>query len=163
MTGPVVRRARPADFDAVAELTVAAYVDPGFVSATSGYAAELRDTAARAGEAEVLVAELNGDVVGAVTWCPTGSPWREIADDDEGEFRTLAVLPDVRGQGVGEALVAACVDRARAAGYRGVAISTMAAMTHAHALYLRLGFQRAPEADWSPRPEIDLMAFRLRF
>ena len=49
-------------------------------------------------------------VLGSVTFCPAGSTWREIAWDDEGEFRMLAVAADARGRGVGEALVRACLD-----------------------------------------------------
>ena len=61
-------------------------------------------------------------VLGCVTICPPGSPWREISRDDEGEFRMLAVAPAVRGRGVGEALVRMCVDRFRSEGCRGVVV-----------------------------------------
>jgi ribosomal protein S18 acetylase RimI-like enzyme len=102
-------------------------------------------------------------VLGAVTYCPSGSAWREIAAEDEGEFRMLAVSGAARGRGVGLALIEACLDRAREAGMRGVAISTMSEMTDAHRLYGRLGFTRVPDSDWSPQSGVCLMAFRLRF
>lgn len=154
---------RPADFGAVSEVTVSAYVGDGFIAPGSGYVTDLSDTATRAAGAEIWVAVDGDEVLGAVTWCPRGSSWREIARADEGEFRMLAVAPSARGRGAGEALVRHCVDLARAAGFSGMVLGTMAQMTAAHRIYLRLGFERAPEQDWSPVPGIDLWAFRLRF
>ena len=159
-----VRAARPAEYAAVTEITVAAYVDGGYIPPAADYVSELGDTAARAGGAEIWVAtDADRRVLGSVTWCPSGSTWREIARDDEGEFRMLAVAAAARGRGVGEALVRACLDRARADGLGGVAISTMDRMTDAHRLYGRLGFSRVPEADWSPVEGVSLLAFRVRF
>jgi hypothetical protein len=34
-------------------------------------------------------------------------------------------------------------------------------MTAAHRLYERSGFRRVPERDWTPTPEVPLLAFRL--
>ena len=34
-------------------------------------------------------------------------------------------------------------------------------MTQAHRLYLRLGFRRAAEHDWSPAPGVELLSFVL--
>jgi ribosomal protein S18 acetylase RimI-like enzyme len=64
-----------------------------------------------------------------------------------------------RGRGVGELLVTACLDRARAAGKRRVVISTDPRMTSAHRLYERLGFTRLPERDWSPMPGVHLLVY----
>jgi GNAT superfamily N-acetyltransferase len=159
-----VRPALPAEYAAVSDITLAAYVGGGFIDPGSAYVAELADTLGRAAGAEIWVAEDDaGRIVGAVTYCPIGSTWREIAYDDEGEFRMLAVSPEARGRGVGTALVRACLDAARTAGLAGVAISTMDRMGDAHRVYGRLGFARAPEADWSPVPGVQLLAFRVRF
>ena len=47
----------------------------------------------------------DGDILGSVTFCPPGLPVaRARRRDGEGEFRMLAVAPDARGRGVGEAL-----------------------------------------------------------
>jgi len=111
----------------------------------------------------VLVA-LDGDLlVGSVTWCPEGSEYREIGRPDEGEFRTLVVAPSARGRGVGEALVRYCFDLSRAAGHHGMVLSTLPSMLDAHRLYMRLGFTREPERDWSPHPETELWAFELAY
>jgi GNAT superfamily N-acetyltransferase len=159
-----VRPALPSEYGAVTEITVAAYVDGGYIPPDADYATELGDTATRASGAEIWVAtDPDNRVLGSVTWCPVGSTWREIARDDEGEFRMLAVAAEARGRGVGEALVRACLDTAREAGLGGIAISTMDKMTDAHRLYQRLGVSRVPAADWSPVDGVCLLAFRIRF
>jgi ribosomal protein S18 acetylase RimI-like enzyme len=163
LKGLEVRVARPEEYAAVTELTLEVYVGGGYIPADDSYVEELSATERRAVEADVLVAVEDGAVLGAVTYCPPGSSWREIAAEDEGEFRMLAVSVEARGRGVGLALIRACVDRARETGLRGVAISTMSEMTDAHRLYGRLGFTRVPDSDWSPHSGVCLMAFRLRF
>lgn len=160
---PEVRLARPEEYAAVTDVTLGVYVGGGYIPPDDYYVEELAATEKRAAEADVLVAVEDGAVLGAVTYCPLGSAWREIAAGDEGEFRMLAVSPDARGRGVGLALIQACLDRAREAGLLGMAISTMSEMTEAHRLYGRLGFSRVPDSDWSPQSGVCLMAFRLRF
>jgi ribosomal protein S18 acetylase RimI-like enzyme len=155
---------RPARDDAeelarVGEITFAAYDHDRPVRGE--YAGELRDAAARAQDAVLLVAELGGQVVGTVTYVPDGGPWGEIARPGEAEFRMLAVDPTARGQGVGEALTRAVVDRARAEGKRRLVMSSRDDMHAAHRLYERLGFTRDPHRDWRPVPEVSLLAFGL--
>jgi ribosomal protein S18 acetylase RimI-like enzyme len=71
----------------------------------------------------------------------------------------LAVSPRAQGRGAGRALVEACVSRARAAGKRRIVIHSTEWMTTAHRLYDDLGFERAPELDWSPG--VQLLGFVL--
>jgi ribosomal protein S18 acetylase RimI-like enzyme len=159
-----VRPARADDLARIGALTVEAYVVDGFVTEDDGYAEHLRDAASRAREAEVYVAALPGrpdTVAGTVTFCPEGSPWCEVAGPGEGEFRMLAVAPEARRQGVAEALVSVCVERATELGYRAVVLSSLPAQRPAQRLYERLGFRRTPDLDWSPQPGVDLLAFRL--
>jgi ribosomal protein S18 acetylase RimI-like enzyme len=157
-----IRRARPEDHEAVGRATVAAYaayLDP---ATDSGYVEHLRDTARRDREAELWVAfDDDATVLGSVTSCPEGSPWRELARPGEGEFRMLAVDPAAQGQGVGRALVAQVVDGFRTDGAHSIVLCSMTTMTAAHRLYERLGFARDPGLDWSPVPGVDLVAFRL--
>lgn len=144
-------------------LTAEVYVGDGFIDAADGYVDQLADTARRAREAEIWVAVEDGRVLGSVTFCVAGSSFREIAHDDEGEFRMLAVNPAARGRGVGQALVELCVRRSRELGYAGVRMSTMEQMTSAHRVYGRLGFVPAPKDDWSPAPGVTLLAYSIRF
>lgn len=74
----------------------------------------------------------------------------------------LAVAAEARGAGVGEALVRACVDRARALdGVSALVLSTQPAMLGAQRIYARLGFVRTPERDWAPVPALTLLTYRL--
>lgn len=153
-----VEPARPADFPRIAELTVGVYVDGGLAS--PGYAPELADVAGRARKAELLVVrDATGSVVGSVALVLAGDFGNVTTSDEEAAFRMLVVDPAVQGRGIGELLVATCLDRARAAGKRRMVISTDPLMTTAHRLYERLGFTRLPERDWSPEPDIDLLVY----
>ncbi|MFC8593525.1 GNAT family N-acetyltransferase [Streptomyces atroolivaceus] len=160
-----IRLARPAEFEELGELTAQAYLGDGLLDlgADDPYLEQLRAVGRRAAEAEVLVAlDADGRLLGGVTYVAPGSPWADIAGEDEAEFRMLAVSPEARGRGAGEALVRACVDRARAAGgLSGLVLSTQRSMLGAHRLYRRLGFVRTPERDWCPLPDLPLLTFRL--
>jgi ribosomal protein S18 acetylase RimI-like enzyme len=161
--GYELRLVRDEELVAVGRLTTDAYVGDGFVRAADRYVTVLTDTARRAREAEVWVAVDGDEVLGSVTFAVPGSPFREIARDDEGEFRMLAVAPAARGRGVGQALVELCLSRARELGYAGVRMSTMDRMTAAHRVYERLGFTRIAEDDWSPEPGVALLAYGVRW
>jgi ribosomal protein S18 acetylase RimI-like enzyme len=157
----LLRRARSEDHEAIGEITVAAYEQ--FLSgAEDFYIEHLRDAASRDRDAELWVAtdDESGEVLGAVTVCPIGSPWREIGTNDEAEFRMLAVGPGAQRRGVGSGLMDLVVRRAREDGARAIVLSSLAEMTAAHRIYARQGFERVPERDWSPAPGVQLIAFR---
>ncbi|POX39992.1 GNAT family N-acetyltransferase [Streptomyces sp. Ru73] len=151
-----IRRIRTEEHERLGEITGQAYLGDGFLDfgESDGYLRELRDVARRAAEAEVLVAVADaGELLGGVTFVPAGGPWADIARPGEAEFRMLAVAQEARGRGVGEALVRACVERARAAeGCVRLVLSTQQSMRDAHRIYARLGFARTPERDWEPVP-----------
>ncbi|MEU7063351.1 GNAT family N-acetyltransferase [Streptomyces sp. NPDC046161] len=160
-----IRRALPAEYETLGDITARAYLDDGLLTygEDDPYLARLRDVAGRAAAAEVLVAVLgDGRVVGGVTFAAPGSALCDIARADEAEFRMLAVAREGRGRGAGEALVRACVDRARALeGVRRLVLSTTPDMPAAHRIYERLGFVRSPERDWEPVPELGLLTYGL--
>jgi ribosomal protein S18 acetylase RimI-like enzyme len=157
----LVRFARPDEDDVIAELMVRSYVGEDLIAATNPYVNQLRDARGRRQHAELLVAERDGLLVGTVTYCPQGSPWTELAEPGEGEFRMLAVDSAHRGYGIGLALVRTCLDRAEQLGQCRVVISTTHEMTTAHRLYESLGFRRAERRDWSPRKGVHLWAYEL--
>jgi ribosomal protein S18 acetylase RimI-like enzyme len=129
---------------------------------TDDYADELVDVPRRAKEAVVLVAVGGGELAGAVTYVPDpSSPWAEQLREGEAGIRMLAVDPRFRGQGVGTALVDACVARARSACRDAMFLHSTPWMPAAHRIYLKAGFRRAPERDWFPRPDLPLLAFIL--
>ena len=146
----------------VGDLTVAAYSAVGERALSGGYADELRAVKRRAAGALVLVALLDGRLVGGVTYVPdASSPWAEDLREGEAGIRMLAVRPDAQGAGVGRALTQECVDRAAAARRAAVFLHSTPWMTTAHSIYISLGFTRVPDRDWTPVPEVPLWAFRL--
>ncbi|EME19096.1 GNAT family N-acetyltransferase [Rhodococcus triatomae] len=145
-----IRPVEPTDFDTVADLTVESYVSGGFVAEASAYVHRLRDTAGRSDQAEVLVAELDGEVVGSVTIAEPGTPFSDVATDGELEFRMLAVSPAARGRGAGSALVRHVLDAAYDRGLHAVVISTEPEMVEARRIYDRNDFVHVPERDWEP-------------
>ena len=158
----VVRPARSEEYELVGELTAGAYVVDGLIEADSDYVHRLKDARDRAEAAELLVAVEYpaARVVGSVTFAQSGSRYAELARDaGEADFRMLAVAPEARNRGTGEALVRACIDRAVTLGVRRLLLSSSTKMLAAHRLYQRLGFTRVPGLDWSPVPQERLLAF----
>lgn len=157
----VIRTAAPGDYPAIAELTVEAYEADGHLTVENGYRKTLADVAGRASSGEILVAAEGSEVVGAVLFLPRpGTPYSELAQPGEAEFRMLAVAPKAQRRGIGERLVRACLDRARTAGARAVVICARDFIQGPLRLYARLGFVRIPERDWSPAPGINLVALK---
>jgi ribosomal protein S18 acetylase RimI-like enzyme len=158
----LIRVAAPAEYERVGDLTYAAYAADGLLESDHGYTRELRDAAGRAGDADLLVAldPVTGTVLGTVTFCLPGTPHAEVARVGEAEFRMLAVAPEARGRGVGEALVRDCLARARRYHCERVVISTRWNMRPAHRLYQRLGFVREPSRDWWPVPDMELICYK---
>lgn len=157
-----MRVARPGDFAAIGEVTVAAYLTDGFLDGDHDYARELADAESRAAGATLLVAvDANDTVLGSVTFCRPGSPYAEVAEPGEAEFRMLGVAPSARGRGVGNGLVQACLDLARQHGDTAVVLSSRPTMRTAHRIYERFGFVRIPERDHEPVPGIELISYRL--
>ncbi|MFD5001474.1 GNAT family N-acetyltransferase [Streptomyces mutabilis] len=153
-----IRRAAADEYETLGEITARAYLQDGLLDfgESDAYLGELRNVARRAAAAEVLAAVADGRVLGGVTFVPSGGPMADIARPGEAEIRMLAVAREARGRGAGEALVRACVDRARAVeGCVRVVLSTQRTMRPAHRLYERLGFVRTPDRDWNPLPELD--------
>jgi GNAT superfamily N-acetyltransferase len=166
---PRVRPARPDERERVRTLTLAAYAEYAGVMAPAAWAgldAAVRaalDGAPAAG-AECLVAELGADLAGSVfLFPPAAAAYGALAGaSDAPELRLLAVAPGARGRGVGEALVRACAERARAAGATALGLHTSASMAAAQRMYARLGFARAPESDFAPDGAELVEGYRLR-
>ncbi|RAJ71439.1 ribosomal protein S18 acetylase RimI-like enzyme [Streptomyces sp. Amel2xB2] len=160
-----IRPARDDELDEVGELTARAYLEDGLLTfgEEDPYLERLRAARLRAQHTELLVAvdAASDAVLGAVAFVGEGGAFGEVAAEGEGEFRMLAVRPEGRGRGAGEALVRACVERARERGLRRLVLSSTGEMATAHRLYGRLGFVRAPERDWYPYQDLALHVFVL--
>ncbi|WP_030018923.1 bifunctional helix-turn-helix transcriptional regulator/GNAT family N-acetyltransferase [Streptomyces monomycini] len=97
----------------------------------------------------VWIAELDGERVGAVMCVRAGI---DTAVGPAGgtpprtaRLRLLLVEPEARGHGVGGALVSACVDFAREAGFRELVLWTNSVLRSARVLYERAGFELTAE------------------
>ena len=157
----IIRPALDSELAAAGHLTAEVFITEGHTPRGGDYEPRLRDARDRAERAELLVAvdPASGELLGSVTFAAPGSPYADLAQGREGEFRMLAVSPAGRGRGIGEALVRACLERARDLGLPRVVMSTQRTMVHAHRIYERLGFVRTPERDWSPIPGVQLMTY----
>lgn len=126
------------------------------------YAGWLADGGTRARDGVLMVAVDGDHLLGTVTWCPPGSPFRELSThDDQAEFRMLSVAPEARERGVGSALVDWCIAEARSTGIAEILLSSLPEMLPAHRLYESRGFMRRADLDWSPFPGVELWGFSL--
>ena len=83
------------------------------------------------------VAERDGAIVGSVFL---------VRDDAEtGRLRLLYVEPDARGLGIGARLVGACIEQARAFGYRRLDLWTNDVLVAARRIYEAAGFRLVKE------------------
>jgi ribosomal protein S18 acetylase RimI-like enzyme len=159
-----IREASPEEYEPLGEITAQAYLDDGLLDfgEDDEYLHQLRAVERRAAGAEVLVAVDEGELLGGVTFAAPGSVWADVAREGEAEFRMLAVAREGRGRGAGEALVRACVERARAIdGVERLLLSTQPTMLAAHRIYERMGFVRTPDRDWEPIPGLLLLTYAL--
>lgn len=113
---------------------------------------------------ELLVAELDGEIVGSVALFPAKSDaYRGLVDMlDYPEIRMLAVNHDSRGKGVAEALIKECINRTKTKGLEHIGLHTADFMETAMRLYERMGFARMPKFDFQPANDgIIVKAYRL--
>jgi GNAT superfamily N-acetyltransferase len=144
----VVRSLRTGEAATVGQFTLEAYDRYGSIQGT--YRDHLGDPLRRLARATaVLVAELEGEVAGTVTYVRPEDPEWEGRPERAGDagFRILAVAPWAEGHGVARALIESCVDRARQAGCYRLVVTSMDWMTRAHRLYERLGFVHRADLD----------------
>lgn len=139
----LVRRFHPADAGAVNLVARAAFAQyasdyddwPSFIAGV-GRMAEL------AQDADLVVAEIDGKVVGAVAHLAPGKPRSPIFPGEWSVIRMLVVDPAHRGFGVGRLLVADCLSLALRAAAPAVGLHTSPIMQSALRLYGALGFER---------------------
>ncbi|WOF23174.1 GNAT family N-acetyltransferase [Microbacterium betulae] len=162
--GVAIRLVRTEEYEEAGRVTAEAYrASYGLLSA--GYDASLRDVAGRVGLGEVWVAvdDADGAILGSVWVARPNRRLSDLALPGETDFRQLAVAPEARGRGVGEALTRHVVELARRRGSHRVVMNSGPQMTGAHALYAKLGFRRLHEREGATEVEpgrfIELLAF----
>jgi predicted N-acetyltransferase YhbS len=155
----VIRDAAAGDYAAMAAITLAAneqYAVEFPAEWWTGYSNNIVATLRTDGEVERIVAERDGVLVGSVLLYPA-------ATQDSGwpEIRLLAVIPQVRGQGIGTALIDECLRRASLWGATTIGLHTMEVMSAARHMYEKMGFKRAPEHDFHPVAGLTILGYRL--
>ncbi|MGB8645872.1 MAG: GNAT family N-acetyltransferase [Anaerolineae bacterium] len=163
----IIRDARRADRQAAHDVTMSAYQQYATAMpdwAWSEYRQNLEENVLHPEPAQQFVAELDGAIVGSVLLFPPGytsnDPDPAVAPQGP-EIRLLAVAPTARGQGIGKALVQECIRRAREVGYSVIHLHTTEIMQIAMEMYERMGFERAPELDFAPAPDILIKGYRM--
>jgi GNAT superfamily N-acetyltransferase len=136
---PAIRLATVADTDALVELlaggTIRGAEDP---SDRDAYRRALEEIAATAGN-DVLVAEVDGRVVGMCQLTLI----RHVQERGGrcAEIESMHVAATHRGGGIGRILLDAAVERARSAGCYRVQLTSNTVRADAHRFYVRAGFE----------------------
>ena len=166
-----VRLAVDSDIEAARSVLAAAYseYENSFPPENwTTYLADIVDLEGRSSASELLIAEVEGKMVGCVSYFPPGAKTSYPSDSfsehwppEWASFRLLAVDPSARGMGIGRTLTMACIERARAQGAPALGLHTTEPMKVARAMYERLGFERAPRFDFRPGHTILVSAYRL--
>ena len=156
----MIRAATNADADAIAALWTEAYFDEGEGGRDTPYSrSDAEET--RAAAMHLLVAELDGAVVGVVALLAPDEPSRAVALPDEAELARLVVSSPARHQGIGRALANSCADLARAEDWSAISLWSRPYQRAGHHLYESLGYQRQPERDSTDETGFGRLLFRL--
>ena len=112
-----------------------------------------------AADGDLFVAERGGGIAGAIVHVGPGRPRSAIYPDDWSVIRMLVVDPAARGAGIGRALVAATLERARRTDAPAVGLHTSPIMATALRLYTSIGFVR--EHDLPPNRGVPYARYML--
>lgn len=161
----LIREARPEDDQAVGELLVEAYTTqyakklPEVVYSEQRKAF-LRDVASRRAVSTVLVAELDGDIVGTVALLPPGAAGTEAWLPNTADLRALATAVRVHGQGLAQPLLAETEVLARRWGVEAISLHVRRGAVGVARMYQARGYQRVPSGDLE-KPDVYLEAYVL--
>ena len=108
--------------------------------------AGLSKTSALSATGEVIVVELEGRLAGAVAYFGPNVEKAAFFDQRWPIIRMLVVDPAFRGKGLGHALSAECIARAKRDRSPIIALHTSPIMTVALPMYLKMGFIKAYDA-----------------
>lgn len=95
---------------------------------------------------EIIVAEDNGEIIGAVAYVGPQQPKPAFFEPGWPIIRMLVVDPSARGKGIGRQLTEECLRRAERDQSPVIALHTTPIMTVALPMYLRMGFAKVREA-----------------
>lgn len=110
------------------------------------FQAKIGNMSVLADAGEIIVAEVEGQIVGAVAYVGPGAPKAEFFRPEWPIMRMLVVAPSSRGCGIGRALAQECLRRAKRDGASVFALHTSELMQVALPMYQRMGFNRVSSA-----------------
>jgi ribosomal protein S18 acetylase RimI-like enzyme len=159
-----VRDARPEELDRIALLLKEAYHQfQDFLppAVWQDYLENIMDVRSRLQEAQLIVAELEGKLAGAVTLYLKSDNAEGGWPEGWAGVRLLGVDPKFRSHGIGRALMDECVRRCKEHRIKTIGLHTTELMDVAKRMYEKMGFTRIPEFDYHPRPGVTVMAYKL--
>lgn len=99
---------------------------------------------------QIIVAELNGEVVGTGAILP---PHHHPADDRKWlEIVKMSARKNIRGKGIGRAILEALIKQAREMQANAIWLETNSDLTAAIGLYEKCGFQHLTQVELWPTP-----------
>ncbi|WP_224366984.1 GNAT family N-acetyltransferase [Hyalangium versicolor] len=165
----IIREAKEEEFEALGKLMVSVY------SGLEGFPKQdeqprYYDKLAHIGrlaagpDTKLLVAVVGSRLLGGVVYysdmAQYGSGGTATGEKNASGFRLLAVSPEARGMGVGQALIDRCIALARERKHPQVIIHTTGAMRIAWRMYERMGFRRSEDLDFM-QENLQVYGFRL--
>lgn len=141
----IVRDALKHEFNDVADLVVAAYREYARDLTPENWQTmqtNLLKIVEVAREGQLIIAQADRELVGAVVYCPPGTSDTRIFQPEWASLRMLAVSPQHRGQGIGAQLSGECIRRAQEDKAEIIGLHTSELMLPAIRMYERLGFDR---------------------
>ncbi|NTX05799.1 GNAT family N-acetyltransferase [Myxococcus sp. CA051A] len=163
----VIREARPEDDVAVGDLLIEAFTSqyakklPDVVY-TDERKRELRDVAARRKIATLLVAEVEGEIVGTVALFPPDAPGSEAWLPRAVDLRGLATAVKFHGSGLAQLLLDSAEAMARRWDVDAVCLHVRRGATGVVRMYMARGYLREPSGDLD-LPSVYLEAYVMRF
>ena len=109
--------------------------------------AVVSDISALNDDAEVIVAEESGKIIGGVAFVPPRDDSRGHFEQSWASIRMLVVSPSQRGRGIGRKLTEECIKRASKVGASFIGLHTSPIMDVALSMYLRMGFVKVRDID----------------
>jgi ribosomal protein S18 acetylase RimI-like enzyme len=156
----VIRAATDADAEAIVALWTKAYFSEGEGGRDAPYARSDFDETSTAA-AHLLVAEVDGAVVGVVALLAPDEPTRTVALDDEAELARLVVGSAARRQGLGRALAGRCTELAQSERWPAISLWSRPYQRVGHRLYESLGYRRRPARDSVDATGFERLVYRL--
>ncbi|QKI89478.1 GNAT family N-acetyltransferase [Thiomicrorhabdus xiamenensis] len=155
-----IRPYQPQDRDKVNQIAIDAFTEfQEHYSDWKAIKSVVSNMSSLASTSDLLVAEIDSEVVGAVALVHPGQDKNVNILPTWASIRMLVVSPSHRSKGIGKRLVLECLKNARHHGYNEIALFTSPMMKVALPMYLRMGFKK--EKDIEPIANVEYALYKL--